>query len=124
MRQLEDEWQQVPEEWLEPRTNGKGKRKAIEMDEESELSELPDEDEHEAKQRFIMMQMDSVQVDGSISNGVEVVLDEELLTPVGQARQGKSHSLSRYQRFRMIRTLSRRKVSNTARQWMRRTLEI
>jgi len=61
LRDVEDEWQQVPDEWLadEPdrnpnaskgkAVNGKARAKKMEEDEESELSELTDEEEHEAK---------------------------------------------------------------------------
>jgi len=65
---VDDEWQQVPEEWLSPekksaldvaeyagratrgangKSNGKGKAKSREEDEDSELSELTDEEEHQ-----------------------------------------------------------------------------
>jgi hypothetical protein len=61
-RNVDDEWQQVPKEWLTPADTtssasknkaekGKGKRKPKEVDEESELSELTDEEEHEARLR-------------------------------------------------------------------------
>jgi len=43
LRPVEDDWQQVPEEWL----NGSSS-KAGGGDDESELSDLTDEEEHEA----------------------------------------------------------------------------
>ena len=70
LREVDDEWQQVPEEWLSPekksaldvaehagratrgangKSNGKGKAKSREEDEDSELSELTDEEEHQKK---------------------------------------------------------------------------
>ena len=58
LRNVEDEWQQVPDDWLaeeggaRSKTSGKasnGKGKTRDDDEESELSELTDEEEHEAK---------------------------------------------------------------------------
>ena len=64
LRNVEDEWQQVPDEWLADendegvrpgisgrngKANGKVKAKRRDEDEESELSELTDEEEHEAK---------------------------------------------------------------------------
>lgn len=57
LRETEDEWQQIPPEWLSNGTaavkssvNGKAARTtAADDDAESELSELTDEDEHEAK---------------------------------------------------------------------------
>jgi hypothetical protein len=61
-RDVDDEWQQVPEEWLKTpaesettgkgkarATKGKGKRRGKDADEESELSELTDEEEHQAR---------------------------------------------------------------------------
>jgi hypothetical protein len=58
-RDAEDEWQQVPEEWLDAKasgskgasgsgSNGTKRKKPVDDDEESELSELTDEEEHEA----------------------------------------------------------------------------
>lgn len=59
LRDVDDEWQQVPEEWLSPEKNdgestmgrAKGranvKNKAKDDDDESELSELTDEEEHQ-----------------------------------------------------------------------------
>jgi hypothetical protein len=58
-RDTEDEWQQVPEEWLDAKasgsqgasgsgSNGLKRKKPVDDDEESELSELTDEEEHEA----------------------------------------------------------------------------
>ncbi|WRT66001.1 uncharacterized protein IL334_002952 [Kwoniella shivajii] len=56
LRNVDDEWQQVPEDWLSTpakprgRAKGKGKGKAKQVDgegDESELSELTDEEEHE-----------------------------------------------------------------------------
>jgi len=95
LRDVDDEWQQVPEEWLSPekkdsqdnagneargrrnangRANGKGKAKAREEDEDSELSELTDEEEHQKA------------VEASRAAGVEQVTadaaSEGALTPV------------------------------------------
>ncbi|WVF70980.1 hypothetical protein IAT40_005776 [Kwoniella sp. CBS 6097] len=53
LRNVDDEWQQVPEDWLstpvkaENRRSRKGKGTARGADEESDLSELTDEEEHE-----------------------------------------------------------------------------
>jgi len=58
-RDTEDEWQQVPEEWLDAKasgskgasgsgSNGTKRKKPVDDDEESELSELTDEEEHDA----------------------------------------------------------------------------
>ena len=58
-RDTEDEWQQVPEEWLDAKvsgskgasgsgSNGLKRKKPVDDDEESELSELTDEEEHDA----------------------------------------------------------------------------
>jgi hypothetical protein len=58
-RDTEDDWQQVPEEWLNVKasgskgasgsgSNGLKRKKPVEDDEESELSELTDEEELEA----------------------------------------------------------------------------
>lgn len=60
LRDVDDEWQKIPDEWLgqaasseEPaaKVNGKakGKAKQRDADEESDLSELTDEEEHEAE---------------------------------------------------------------------------
>ena len=60
LRDVDDEWQKIPDEWLgqaasseEPaaKVNGKAKGKAKQRaaDEESDLSELTDEEEHEAE---------------------------------------------------------------------------
>jgi hypothetical protein len=57
-RDTEDEWQQVPEEWLDAKasgskgasgssSNGLKRKKPVDDDEESELSELTDEEEHD-----------------------------------------------------------------------------
>lgn len=66
-RDTEDEWQQIPAEWLgngndidstnnrnvpsgsSRSTRGKAKTEAVNGDDESDLSELTDEEEHEAK---------------------------------------------------------------------------
>ncbi|WVQ85710.1 hypothetical protein IAT38_007876 [Cryptococcus sp. DSM 104549] len=60
LRNVDDEWQQIPAEWLgeegakpQEKGKGKGKGKEKEEDEESELSELTDEEEHEAKLRAV-----------------------------------------------------------------------
>jgi len=58
-RDTEDEWQQVPEEWLDAKaagskgasgssSNGIKRKRPVVDDEESELSELTDEEEHDA----------------------------------------------------------------------------
>ncbi|WVR05567.1 hypothetical protein IAU60_002586 [Kwoniella sp. DSM 27419] len=50
LRNVDDDWQQIPDEWLTPsraENKGKGKKKQIKGDDESELSELTDEEEHE-----------------------------------------------------------------------------
>jgi hypothetical protein len=58
-RDIEEEWQQVPEEWLDAKasgskgasgssSNGTKRKKPVDDDEESELSELTDEEEHDA----------------------------------------------------------------------------
>lgn len=58
-RDTDEEWQQVPDEWLGAGASGSKKvsgsgstgskrKKPIDDDEESELSELTDEEEHEA----------------------------------------------------------------------------
>ncbi|WWC88197.1 uncharacterized protein L201_003102 [Kwoniella dendrophila CBS 6074] len=60
LRNVDDEWQQVPDEWLSAKTpskaqnrrgkakgKGKEKKKESSSDDESELSELTDEEEHE-----------------------------------------------------------------------------
>ena len=63
LRDIDDEWQQIPDEWLgkdksetktvgripAAQTNGKAKAKKRDVDEGSELSELTDEEEHEAE---------------------------------------------------------------------------
>jgi len=57
-RDTEEEWQQVPEEWLDAKasgskgasgssSNGNKRKKPVDDDEESELSELTDEEEHD-----------------------------------------------------------------------------
>lgn len=46
LRDVEDEWQQIPEEWLSPDTAKKQEEQVLD-DAESELSELTDEDVHE-----------------------------------------------------------------------------
>jgi len=78
LREVEDEWQQVPEEWLAPKRNGK--RKAREADQESELSDLTDEAEHNARLRALV-RTESAEVKGESEHQDEKV-DEDQLTPV------------------------------------------
>jgi hypothetical protein len=99
---VEDEWQQVPDEWLaderdgstggraskqKGKANGKTKAKKQDEDEESELSELTDEEEHEAKVEA------SRALETPKKGEVKVDLDgasESALTPVGHdLRLGK-----------------------------------
>ena len=47
----EDEWQHVPDQWLATPNKANGTSKKEDSDDESELSELTDEDEHEAELR-------------------------------------------------------------------------
>lgn len=90
---MEDEWQQVPDEWLSPskegknldlkplskaRTNGRGKAKKREVEEESELSDLTDEEEHEARLKAIRKEEPEVRAEEA---QIEVDSDEAL-TPV------------------------------------------
>ena len=82
-RDREEQWQQIPEEWLEPKKNGK--RQAKEIDQESELSELTDEDEHEAKVRCIK-QSDSVELDEGEKEDDEAVGEDQLI-PVSLTEQ-------------------------------------
>ena len=84
-RDNEEQWQQIPEEWLEPKTNGK--RKAKELDGDSELSELTDEDEHEAKMRACIPQSSSAELDEAGREENDDAVDEDQLTPVSLMRQ-------------------------------------
>ena len=81
LRDVEDEWQQVPEEWLDAGAKVSGKRKARakggEGDKESELSDLTDEDEHQARVRASGMRTESVEMDGP-----EGKMMEDRLSPV------------------------------------------
>ena len=67
-RDTEDEWQQVPEEWLgngasgSKKSNGVKRKKPVDDDDESELSELTDEEEHDA---------------ALAGNGTSVAIEEE-----------------------------------------------
>ncbi|KAK8865602.1 hypothetical protein IAR55_000746 [Kwoniella newhampshirensis] len=66
LRNVDDEWQKIPDEWLagdaelKAKGRGKGKRKERDGDEDSELSELTDEEEHEAIVRAIGARSGSV----------------------------------------------------------------
>ncbi|WVQ96981.1 hypothetical protein IAU59_004090 [Kwoniella sp. CBS 9459] len=72
LRNVDDEWQQVPDDWLstpikaENRRSRKGKGKARAADEESDLSELTDEEEHE---RILLAS--GAKIGGSSRNEVE-----------------------------------------------------
>ena len=88
LRGSEDEWEQVPDDWLENgtekkkstrqtrRASGKGKKKA--EDDESELSSLTDEEQHQAELEASHEQATSPVEEGLKVNGD----DSEQLTPV------------------------------------------
>ncbi|WWD18222.1 hypothetical protein CI109_102672 [Kwoniella shandongensis] len=87
LRNVDDEWQQVPDDWLKAdaelkaASKAKGKKKKErDPDEESELSELTDEEEHEARIRASGARGDAVAVKQGQENGSpsikEVVHDE------------------------------------------------
>ncbi|ORX35450.1 hypothetical protein BD324DRAFT_652578 [Kockovaella imperatae] len=104
LRNVDDEWQQVPDEWLQEgaessqasikvnRNNkgkgkgtGKGKTKAD--DEESELSELTDEDEHQARLEASQGHRSSPVEQGLKANGEE----SEQLTPLPMSDEPEQH---------------------------------
>ena len=99
LRDVDDEWQQVPEDWLangasannsrssrqRPDAKGKGKQRAA--DEESELSELTDEEEHQTRLRGASTShgQRSSPVEETKANGLTVNgsgQESEQLTPV------------------------------------------
>ena len=100
LRDVEDEWQQIPDEWLgkerdatakQPNGKGKGRsngrRKNKAEDEESELSELTDEEEHQTHLRMSQGQPSSpTPGDHPKSGGRDTVdpknQDDVALTPV------------------------------------------
>ncbi|WWC68318.1 uncharacterized protein I206_102243 [Kwoniella pini CBS 10737] len=82
LRNVDDEWQQVPDDWLTPsksaRGKGKGKAKKADGDgDESELSELTDEEEHER----LLLASGAKKTNGKLLEGSKVngnaVKDEE-----------------------------------------------
>lgn len=88
LRNVDDEWQQVPEEWLKTdaksRSNGKinGKGKARPEEDESELSELTDEEEHEAKLQEAHVESANSPLDNGKENRLNANGTEGSLTPV------------------------------------------
>lgn len=50
LHSLDDEWQQVPDGWMDDKSKANGR----EDDEESELSALTDEEEHEAELKAVL----------------------------------------------------------------------
>lgn len=93
-RDVDDEWQQVPEEWLKTpaesettgkgkarATKGKGKRRGKDADEESELSELTDEEEHQARLAASGTKGDGAEEEREEDKG-HAVGDETPLTPM------------------------------------------
>jgi len=116
-RDAEDEWQQVPEEWLETKSNGK--RKARAEDEESELSELTDEDEHDAGVRASAVKTESVEMNGD-GKGDNLAMDEDQLTPVSRSSMRTRPAADRHRRrtrrrkrYRSSRVMNRPWISKS-----------